>query len=232
MIHLKYWAMFKLKPSRFRGTSWVKILSCGMILCGLSSAQVFVSSPAGKAEFLPPAISSAWSFTDLDGDRQSDVVRSTAVGPEGLEYRYNIEFKMSTGRFSAPITVRSDDAWGVQVASRDVDGDHDMDLVVTGGAPRHPLGVWTNDGEGNFTGADARQFSLSVWLDGISLCGSMPAAPDTAVDMLSNSSPVVMSLNRAQTLSDAGVLLLTHTMVDRAKSAVPSGTRPRAPPLA
>src|SRR5258707_14452047 len=114
--------MFKLSPSRFRATSWVtsgaKILSLGAMLCGLSSAQVFVSSSAGKAQFLPPAVSSAWSVTDLDGDLQSDVVRSTAVGPEGLEYRYNIEFKMSTGRFAAPISIRSTDAWGVQIASR------------------------------------------------------------------------------------------------------------------
>ena len=206
--------------SRCATFKWTKIVSLGAIVCGLGFAQAL------------PTLTSAWSFTDLDGDTQSDRVRSTAIGPDGLEYRYNIEFEMSTGRIHKPISILSGDAWGLQIASRDVDGDHDMDLVVTGGTPRHPLGVWTNDGDGNFTGAGVQQFSTSVWLDDISFRAVSPRTPDDAADFLSDSSPVVAGPSRFQSLSDTCALLLPEPAANRAKSAVPSGTRPRAPPLA
>jgi len=218
--------MLRFSPSRIR--TWPKIISLAAILCGLSSAQVVTKNP----EIDPQAVSSVWSFSDLDGDQQSDRVRSTAVGPDGLEYRYNIEFEMSTGRNTQPISILSGDAWGLQIASRDVDGDHDMDLVVTGGTPRRPLGIWTNDGDGNFTGAGVQQFSPSVWVDGISFHSVTPRTPDDAADILSDASPVVVSLTRFQALSDTSALLLPQPAADRAKSTVPSGTRPRAPPLA
>src|SRR5258708_19048343 len=90
---------------------------------------------------------SVWSFSDLDGDLRPDSIGSKASAPDRLGYVYTVEFSMSAGKTSFPIQIHSQDAGGLHIAQRDVDGDHDLDLVVTGGS-RQPLGVWVNDGNG------------------------------------------------------------------------------------
>ncbi len=125
----------------------------------------------------PAPASAVWSFTDLDGDLSPDMVRSTMVGPEARGFAYTVEFQMSAGRLSKPIRVHARDVWGLQIVPRDVDGDHDLDLVVTTGAYAHAVGVWLNDGKGGFTSAGILQFPASIWQPGHSLGGLHNPAP-------------------------------------------------------
>jgi hypothetical protein len=39
----------------------------------------------------------------------------------------------------------------VDIAAVDVDGDHDLDLVISSRFPLQRIGVWINDGKGSFT---------------------------------------------------------------------------------
>src|SRR5580704_3792918 len=98
------------------------------------------------------------SFADLDGDLLRDSVRSSSSGLDRAGYIYTVQFEMSAGAFSPPIRVHGPDAWGLNITALDVDGDRDLDLVVTGGVFGRPLGVWINDGSGHFAPAEVSQF--------------------------------------------------------------------------
>jgi len=106
---------------------------------------------------------SVHAFTDLDGDLHPDAIRYSLRGLDGTGYLYTVQFEMSAKRRSPSIGVHSGDAWGLQIMARDVDGDHDLDLVVTTAAHGGAVDVWLNDGQGGFTSGGFHSFPLSIW---------------------------------------------------------------------
>ena len=132
----------------------------------------------------PPA-PAVWSFTDLDGDLTPDRVRSTAVGADRQGYAYSVEFEMSAGRISTPIAVHAGNPWGLRIMPRDVDGDHDLDLVVTSGEFGEAVDVWINDGQGGFTSGGIYQFPASIWYPGQSLAAAGRTPPQAMAVVVS-----------------------------------------------
>ena len=195
----------------------------------LPAMAICVYAPLARGANPTPS-SATWSFTDLDGDFNPDLVRSTILGSEGRGYTYSVEFKMSTGRVSTPIRVQARDSWGLQIVPRDVDGDHDLDLVVTNGAFGHAVAVWLNDGAGGFTSAGISQFPASIWLPDCGLNESRRTAPnDSSADLSPNPSAL---FNPGKLFDPADSTGSSGRSRDAHTSDSPSldNARPRAPP--
>jgi hypothetical protein len=101
-----------------------------------------------------------WSTAvgDLNADGRADYAVADRVGRRASGAEFLVEFSISgigsrSVRFDAP-----DEALAVSL--RDVDHDHDLDLVVTALVSRAVVGVWLNDGHGHFQPApDVAAFS-------------------------------------------------------------------------
>lgn len=179
---------------------------------------------------VPALAGGVWSFSDLDGDFRPDQVRYTSNGSDLQGYRYTVEFEMSAGHTSAPIAIHAEDAWGLRIVPRDVDGDHDLDLVVTSGAYQHPVDVWINDGRGGFAPAGVRRFALSIWTPDSSLEVPVSVVPEDAIASADGSSPAVLTRAGAPDPVNIAVRATFRSKAAVVESPFFGCARPRAPP--
>ena len=112
------------------------------------------NEPASIVESLlepsdPPG--SGWALGDLDGDHETDIALSREVGHSDSGYVYRVELKLSQTHHPVSFTFSNAHALGVNVTALDVDGDHDVDLVINSRFTGQSIGVWINDGKGGFT---------------------------------------------------------------------------------
>src|SRR5487761_120208 len=103
---------------------------------------------------------SQFAIGDFDGDRRPDLATVEISRFNSLRSRYSISFQLSKG---GPRTVGvTAAAGGLVLFARDVNGDRTLDVVLVT-AWRHELvAVLLNDGKGNFSTADPRQFEISA----------------------------------------------------------------------
>jgi hypothetical protein len=113
-------------------------------------------TPARNASTHEAGIVPQFAIEDFDGDRRPDIatVLEGRTGSAGNHYR--IRFQLSTGgtqniELAAP-------AGGLDLSSRDVNGDDFLDVVVTTAGTNRPVAVLLNDGAGNFTASDPSAF--------------------------------------------------------------------------
>ncbi|HEY2843176.1 MAG TPA: hypothetical protein VGJ09_05980 [Bryobacteraceae bacterium] len=124
--------------------------SFGLLLLAASGLHL---SAAGvrDPQFLAPPSSpsvSGWVLADLNGDQQVDL--ATASWGRSDAGGYAQEVRVTLGAFrETSFHFRSRGAI-VELSSRDVDGDHDGDLIVFEPLSNQPIGVWINDGAGSF----------------------------------------------------------------------------------
>jgi len=128
-----------------------------LLLAGVNSC---LASPGLVAGATPTSVSQlGWAVADFDGDSRPDVA-ITRMEARGGGYVYWVELDLSTNRkdgssqpqANLPAAVAS--ISGLHLTPRDVDGDHDLDIVVTMGIARQPIAVWINDGKGRFEEGD------------------------------------------------------------------------------
>ncbi len=87
---------------------------------------------------------------DFDGDRQPDLLTGCRVGGA-----YRIEIQLSSdSRLDTSRSLVGERQGGIVVFALDVDGDNDLDLVVTDGFSIFPKAVWLGDGKGHFEKGD------------------------------------------------------------------------------
>jgi hypothetical protein len=174
-----------------------------------------------------------WTVADFDGDKQPDLAFANAKGRGS----YGLELDLSTrrdgaaaGRNSFPALPTS--PFGIHLTARDVDGDHDLDIVITAGFADKPVAIWINDGKGQFEEGDIAAFPAWIWLQGSSV--STQSLPSSAQPLINQNRRSGFCLDRLLALywpvpsskgkPVQGPYLLTYpTLAD---------TRPaRAPPL-
>jgi len=113
---------------------------------------------AGRAAAAPPPAQAATHFTiaDFDGDSRPDLA-SVDVGQSSLRNtHYLIAFHLSGGAGqTVGITAPTG---GLQITSRDVNGDSFPDVIVTTAWTNRPVAILLNDGLGNFTAANPAEF--------------------------------------------------------------------------
>src|SRR5262245_17896358 len=94
------------------------------------------------------------AVADLDGDKIRDVASGVRVGQTEKGYLYRIDLDLSSNAAPTSLLVYSSELTGLNVEALDVDGDSDLDLVVSGRLTSQPSGVWINDGKGHFSETD------------------------------------------------------------------------------
>jgi hypothetical protein len=127
---------------------------------GVTATFQLVNSTAGpsSAGILPSAHTSArFVFADLDGDRIPDLAVVEMQGQRSAETSYSIHVKLGAGPESA-IGVYGP-MGGLHVSARDVNGDDNLDLVVTSDLDAGFIEVLLNDGHGNFSVAQPGDYS-------------------------------------------------------------------------
>jgi hypothetical protein len=104
----------------------------------------------------------AAALADFNGDRHTDSATAELFGFAEGAYRYRVHVGLS-GSQPTQFWVLSHAA-GLSISAQDIDGDHDLDLVITTRFGRERVGVWINDGKGGFAPGDASAYSPSIWL--------------------------------------------------------------------
>ena len=97
-----------------------------------------------------------FTIADFDGDSRPDLA-SVAIGQSGSRNtRYWIAFHLS-GRAGQTVGITAPTG-GLQITSRDVNGDSFPDVIVTTSWTNKPVAILLNDGLGNFTAANPAEF--------------------------------------------------------------------------
>jgi FG-GAP-like repeat len=149
-----------MKTQRHKHLSWSNALSAAFaFLCAvLCFAPCGNSAPgvpqSGRA--LSVQVTSQFAIADFDGDRRPDLATVQAEVGSSRDTYYWIAFQLSGGsRHTVGITAPTG---GLQITSRDVNGDSFLDVVVTTAWSNWPVAVLLNDGRGNFTTSKPSSF--------------------------------------------------------------------------
>jgi hypothetical protein len=159
-------------------------------ICGSASATVDSSSAIPSLTHVD-ALGLGWAIGDLDGDRKLDIAQSQEIGRSGAGHLYGIELKLSHAGRLQSFTFSNPDGLGVSVSAVDVDGDHDLDLVVNGRLIGQRIGVWINDGNGSFSQDLHNRHSVTErpWLDSFRIDTSDQPVEDRALQSISGVPP-------------------------------------------
>src|SRR6266478_3182939 len=126
-------------------------LGLGFVACGNAAATGPQSWPGSSTQ-----VTSRFAIADFDGDNRPDLA-TVHVGQGGSwDTHYWIAFQLSGGsRQTLGITAPTG---GLQITSRDVNGDSFLDVVITTAWTNLPVAVLLNDGQGNFRATSPSAF--------------------------------------------------------------------------
>jgi hypothetical protein len=177
-----------------------------------------------------------WAVADFDGDSRPDVA-ITKTEAQGAGYVYWLELDLSTSRTGDSARQHpgfpaiASSMFGLHLTPRDVDGDRDLDIVVTMGFGRQPVAVWINDGQGGFEEGDLAAYPALSCLEEFSL--SPQSRPESTLALYDQSRRswfglVVSGLLQPDVRSDRRPVRRPELLVSR----FPNDHRPaRAPPV-
>jgi hypothetical protein len=117
------------------------------------------------------------AIADIDGDQIPDFASGIKTGRTSQGYSYRVDLDLSNNPGARPFSLVSPEPTGLNIEAIDVDGDHDIDLVISGRLSRTPIGVWLNDGKGGFTRGEAND-PIHVWNTAASVHSPSLAAID------------------------------------------------------
>jgi len=121
---------------------------CVLLFLGFALAAA-PDAPAQNQPVLPVSPDAPFAFSDFDGDLRPDlaVVQAGRSGPSLTDYW--VQFHLTAvGSHSIRVVAPTG---GLQIAARDVNGDHAPDLVLTTSWRELPVAILLNDGHGSFS---------------------------------------------------------------------------------
>jgi hypothetical protein len=226
-----------MRSSRALLSIWLAVVA---LIVGFSTNS-FASSKAGlqdgsqdiqkieKLKRFSAELGSNWALADLDGDHQPDFAQGRRVGHSKSGYLYRVDLKLSLDQALRSFTFTDSDAMNVRIDAIDVDGDNDLDLVISDLPFGHKIGVWINDGNGVFErqSADLYPAAFSATsLDAVHWNGLGSSVFDSAFRQLLL---VLPRENFTPILSFAAAQLTSQS--DCRRQFLASSARFRAPPL-
>lgn len=111
----------------------------------------------------------SWTVADFDGDGKLDLLTSFPVRSASGTYLHDLFLRFDSNA-ETHLRVVSDSG-RINLTAWDVDGDKDLDVLVTSTISNRLLSVWINDGNGNFTLGEAGSWpdtGAALGRDGIS----------------------------------------------------------------
>jgi hypothetical protein len=127
--------------------TWIFLCLFGVVFGAVLHHAVF-----RHASVFPDAVhhkGSRFVFADLDGDRIPDLALVETQRQRWTNTDYAIRVRLSAGAESAIGLIGP--SGGLRVAVRDVNGDSNLDLIVTAELDAGFIKVLLNDGHGNFS---------------------------------------------------------------------------------
>lgn len=125
-----------------------------VLLCFVGSASSSHAAPTGPSS--SPQVTSKFALADFDGDKRPDLATVQVGHASSSDIRYWVVFQLSRG--ARQILGIAAPTGGLQVTSRDVNGDSFLDVVVTTAWTNRPVAVFLNDGQGNFRASSPSAF--------------------------------------------------------------------------
>ncbi len=124
------------------------------LLCFVGSAGSAHAACAGPSS--SPEVTPQFAIADFDGDRRPDLATVQVGQGSSWDTQYWVAFQLSGGsRQTLGITAPTG---GLQITSRDVNGDDFLDVIVTTAWTNRPVAVLLNDSQGNFRASGASAF--------------------------------------------------------------------------
>jgi hypothetical protein len=123
----------------------------GFAACGNAATSGPQSWPVSSIQ-----ATSHFAIADFDGDNRPDLATVRVGHGSSSDTQYWIAFQLSRG--SRQILGITAPTGGLQVTSRDVNGDTFLDVVVTTAWTNRPVAILLNDGQGNFRASSPSAF--------------------------------------------------------------------------
>jgi hypothetical protein len=137
-----------------RGVARQTLLFC------LAAACLIPAAGAKTLQLPSHARSRSWAVSDINGDTVADLASAGPGRREGAEYAREISVNLG-GAGKSQFTVRSSGA-AIQLSLRDIDGDHDRDVVIVEPWSRQAIGIWLNDGRGHFEEGNLAKYAPAL----------------------------------------------------------------------
>jgi len=114
----------------------------------------------------PSSIPIVWNqsaaVADLDGDGRPDlaIVKAEVWESNGSQYLIELDLTSRSAPSFFNVFAPRD---GLDIVPYDIDGDRDLDLLITSVWTGASAGVWINDGHGGFTPGDPTASPRFIW---------------------------------------------------------------------
>jgi len=142
---------------RSSGGKLTSLCAIGLLFClGLVGGQR-VAASGNAAEWSASLAGTQFAIADLDGDRRPDLALVQVEREQASSTRYAIRVQLGEGAGSY-IGVRGPSG-GLRLAVRDVNGDDNLDLILTSVLEHRVIQVLLNDGHGKFRVAETGTYS-------------------------------------------------------------------------
>ena len=127
------------------------LLTLALVPCATAAAPDSSAAQASSTHVAPPL-----TIGDFDGDQRPDLITADIGQHTASRTVYKIAIDLSSGARST-LSLAAPEG-GLQLTSRDVNGDDLLDVVVTTAWTSRPVAVLLNDGKGNFKELSPEQF--------------------------------------------------------------------------
>jgi hypothetical protein len=132
------------------------LVFASIVAVGLEKVAPARNAPPHEAGLHEAGIVPEFDIEDFDGDSRPDIATVVEGRSGAAGNHYRIKFQLSSGGsqnidLTAPVG-------GLDLSSRDVNGDDYLDVVVTTARTNRPVAVLLNNGAGTFTASDPSAF--------------------------------------------------------------------------